>query len=91
MLQLISNHFVESMEQPEPTPIPNGYGTIRLPHLLLHPGLVMTLALVMVLLMSEVVAGADNIKSRVTEAMATMKCISLVCVTANKNAKLKGE
>lgn len=83
MLQLTSNH--ESMEQPDPTPIPNGYGTIRLPHLLWHPGLVMTLALVMVLLISDVVAGVGNINSSVTKAKATKKCISFVCVTRMQN------
>lgn len=39
VLQLTSNH--EPMEQPEPTPTPNGYGTVKFPHFLGQPGFVM--------------------------------------------------
>lgn len=47
VLQLMSND--DSMEQPDPMPMPKGYGTVRSPHLLLQPGLVMLAPLVMVL------------------------------------------
>lgn len=46
MLQVISNHG--PMEQPEFVPIPNGYGTVRLPHLAGQPGSVMLLIVVLV-------------------------------------------
>ncbi|KAK1370363.1 hypothetical protein POM88_036455 [Heracleum sosnowskyi] len=76
VLQLTLNHVEESREQPEPTPIPNGYGTaVKFPHLLLHPGFVMTLALVMVLLMSDVVAGLDNITSSLARTQTQVSAI----------------
>lgn len=68
VLQLTSNHVEESMEQPEPTPMPNGYGTVKFPHLLWHPGFDIILAWVKVLLMSDVVAGLNNISTMVTKA-----------------------
>lgn len=46
VLQLISNQGY--IEQPEPKPMPNGYGTVKSPHLLLHPGLVMLKSFVLV-------------------------------------------
>lgn len=57
------------MEQLEPTPVANGHGTIKFLHLLLHPGFVMSLPWpwVIVSLMSDVVAGIDNINSMVTK------------------------
>lgn len=45
MLQVISNEG--SIEQPVPLPIPKGNGTVKLPHLLSQPGLVMVVALEM--------------------------------------------
>lgn len=53
VLQLISNH--EPMEQPDPTPMPNGYGTVRLPHLSGQPGLLTMKPLVVVLVAVAVV------------------------------------
>lgn len=43
VLQLMSK--TGSMEQPDPMPMPNGYGTVRFPHWLWQPGLVMVVAL----------------------------------------------
>lgn len=42
VLQVMSNHG--PIEQPELVPMPNGYGTVRLPHLAGQPGSVRLLA-----------------------------------------------
>lgn len=44
MLQLISKLGLKA--QPDPRPIPNGYGTVRFPHFRGHPGFVMVVVVV---------------------------------------------
>lgn len=44
VLQLISK--LGFRPQPEPSPIPNGYGTVRFPHFCGHPGFVMVVVVV---------------------------------------------
>lgn len=51
MLQVMSNQG--PIEQPELDPMPKGYGTVRLPHLVGQPGIEMLLAVV-------VAAGEDG-------------------------------
>ena len=90
MSQLTSNQLDNelSVEQPEPSPIPNGYGTIKLPHLLLHPGLVMAPALssLLVLSLSNVAAGVSSITSMIKKIdfILFYKCVILAgreCIT----------
>lgn len=57
VLQLISNHG--SIEQPDPMPMPKGYGTVKFPHWRWQPGLVILAALVMVLLVAPTVMVVD--------------------------------
>lgn len=45
--------------QPDPIPIPNGYGTVRLPHSFGHPGFVMFAPLVIVLVVVAALVGGE--------------------------------
>lgn len=82
VLQLMSNHG--SMEQPEPTPMPNGYGTVRFPHRRGHPGFVVTAALVMVelavvavvvVLVSDAASDVNAEANQPAQTKATRKCM----------------
>lgn len=55
--QLISKFGFNA--QPDPMPIPNGYGTVRFPHCFGHPGFVMLAALVIVLVVVVALVGGE--------------------------------
>lgn len=77
VLQLMSNHK-ESREQPEPTPMPNGYGTVRFPHWRWHPGFVMVELVVVEVVLVVDVASVNVADSPQTQAKATSKCMLLM-------------
>lgn len=55
--QLISK--VGFKPQPDPKPIPKGYGTVRFPHCFGHPGFVMVAAFVIVLVGAVALVGGE--------------------------------
>jgi len=76
---VLTLHSISNMgSKAQPDPIPNGYGTVRFPHFLGHPGFVMLAALVIVLAFvgGEVVfvgGGGDVVLEGIIWAVANVK------------------